>query len=263
VPLEVDVLAALIVGMGVLGLIIGSFLNVVIYRIPLQESLVRPGSHCPSCGKELQARDNIPVVSFLLLRGRCRNCGEPISIRYPLTELITGALFAATAGKFGFSWHLPAYLALGAGLIALSEIDLERWILPRRIVFGTGVVTLALLCLASGEEHNWHRLLVGLACGATWFLLLFGLHSLNNRIMGFGDVRLAAVLGLALGWLGLGYAVLGFFAANVVGAVVGVGLMVAGKASRRSKVPYGPFLAIGCELAVFFGSALLASFRGA
>ena len=154
-------LGILIVGCGVLGLAIGSFLNVVIYRVPRNESVVSPRSSCPSCGALIRERDNIPVLSWLLLRGRCRDCQAPISARYPLVELACAALFAGTAARFGFRWDLPAFLVLFAGLLALSCIDMEQLILPKRIVYPLTLLVAALLLLAAGATGMWHSYLVG------------------------------------------------------------------------------------------------------
>src|SRR5436190_14190124 len=129
---------------GVYGLVIGSFLNVVIYRVPRKESLVRPRSHCPNCETMIAPRDNVPVLSWLMLRGRCRHCDTRISARYPLIELFTGVMFAAVGARFADSWALPAYLLLTAGLIALSAIDLEHYILPNRIIYPLGYALLPL-----------------------------------------------------------------------------------------------------------------------
>ena len=218
-------LGALIGLCGILGLAIGSFLNVVIYRVPRNESIVSPRSACPACGTPIRERDNIPVVSWLLLQGRCRDCQAPISARYPLVELACGALFAGTAARFGYQWDLPAFLALFAGLLALSCIDVERLILPKKIVYPLTIVVAALLLLAAAATGKWHSFVVGLICAAAWFALFFALNLIDPKYLGFGDVRLSLVLGLALGWLGVGYALLGFFAANVIGAVVGISLI--------------------------------------
>ncbi len=209
---------------GVLGLAVGSFLNVVIYRVPRNESIVSPRSACPSCGTPIREKDNIPVVSWLLLRGRCRDCHAPISARYPLVELACGGLFAGTAARFGYQWDLPAFLVLFAGLLALSCIDVERLILPKKIVYPLTIIVAVLLLVAAGATGKWHSFVVGLVCAAAWFALFFALNLIDPKYLGFGDVRLSLVLGLALGWLGAGYVLLGFFAANVFGAVIGIAL---------------------------------------
>jgi leader peptidase (prepilin peptidase)/N-methyltransferase len=251
----------LLIGLcALLGLVIGSFLNVVIYRVPRNESIVTPRSSCPSCGTQIREKDNIPVVSWLVLRGRCRDCQVPISSRYPLIELACGGLFAGTAARFGFQWDLPAYLALFAGLLALSCIDVEHLILPKKIVYPLTFLVAALLLLAAAETGKWHDYLIGAICAVAWYVVFFAMNYASPRLLGFGDVRLALVLGLSLGWLGVGYVLLGFFAANLIGAVVGITLIVTHHIERQSRIPYGVFLAAGCAVAVFAGPALLRPF---
>ncbi len=244
----------------ILGLVVGSFLNVVIYRVPRNESIVRPRSSCTTCGALIRERDNIPVISWLVLRGRCRDCQAPISARYPLVELASGALFAGTAARFGYQWDLPAYLVLFAGLLALSCIDVERMLLPKKIVYPLTVLVGALLLLAAAETGKWHDYVIGVVCAAGWFIVFFALNYASPKVLGFGDVRLSLVLGLSLGWLGISYVLLGFFAANVIGAVVGIALIATKHMDRQSRIPYGVFLASGCALAVFAGPELLRPF---
>lgn len=207
---------------GIFGLVIGSFLNVVIWRVPRQESVVSPPSHCPACNTPLRPWHNVPVVSWLALGGRCAHCGAGISARYPLVEAATGALFAAFGARFAESWALPAYLLLAAGLVAISLIDLEHLVIPNRIVYPLGFASAALLTLASAGEHDWPALgragLGGLVAFGAFYLLWF----LAPKAMGFGDVRLAAVLGLHLGWLGWGALGLGMFLPFLVGSLAGI-----------------------------------------
>lgn len=251
----------LIVGCGVLGLVIGSFLNVVIYRVPLHMSIVSPRSSCPSCHTPILERDNIPVVSWLVLRGKCRTCSNPISVRYLVIELTCGGLFAGVAAREGFNWDVPALLIFVAGLLALASIDLERLILPKSIVYATLVLLGASLVLDAGVSDQWHRLLIAGLCAAGWFIAFFGLNFLGPRYLGFGDVRLSLVLGLALGWLGIRYVILGFFSANLIGAVVGVALIAMKKMSRDQPIPFGVFLALGAALAIYAGPELLIPFQ--
>ena len=253
--------AALVSGLGAFGLVFGSFLNVVIYRVPRGESIVAPRSRCPKCGTTLGALDNIPVVSYVVLGGRCRTCRAPISAQYPIVELSTAGLFAGTAARFGYSWPLPAYVVLAAGLLVLAAIDLEQGKLPKQIVYLVTILVLALLGLASGETGDWRRLVVAACAGAAWFGLFFAINAVNPRWLGFGDVRLALCLGLSLGWLGVGYVFVGFLLASLVGTVVGIGLIVAKGADLKTQVPFGPFLAIGTEMAVFAGSSILRPFH--
>jgi leader peptidase (prepilin peptidase)/N-methyltransferase len=242
---------------GVLGLAVGSFLNVVIHRVPAKQSVVRPRSRCPKCETELAARDNIPVVSWLLLRGKCRTCGEPISPRYPLVEVATAALFAAVGVRFGASWELPAYLLLFAALLAISVIDLEHYIVPNRIVYPTLFVSIPLLVGAALLEHEPRRIRdAAIGSVAAWLALLI-VHLIQPRGMGFGDVRLAAVLGLYLGWLDLQLVLLGMLIGFLLGAVVGLLLVATRIRGRRDALPFAPFLAAGAALAILFSRQLL------
>ena len=248
--------AILVVGAALYGLAIGSFLNVVIYRVPAGKSVVRPPSACPVCHQPIAGRDNVPVLSWLILRGRCRSCSTPIPIRYPLVELLTGGVWVAVALRFGWSWTLPAELVFVTGLIALSFIDYDHLKLPRVVVWPLGLAVAALLLLATVVQGSWHRLAVAMACAATEFALLWIINFVSPRALGFGDVRLGPVLALALGWLGWRYAFWGFFGANLIGAVVGVVLMAARRVERRTPIPFGVFLSVGAFLALFLAGAI-------
>lgn len=246
----------------VLGLAVGSFLNVVIHRVPRRESVVKPRSRCPGCGNEIAPRDNIPVVSWLLLRGRCRHCGAPISIRYPAVELACTVLFVAMGLRFPSSWALPAYLVLAAACLAGSVIDLEHMLLPNRLVYPSTAMAAGLLTVAAAIDGDWARLgkaLLGavLASGA---LLLLAL--LRAGAMGGGDVKLALLLGLCLGWLGLGHVALGLFLGFLFGSVTGIVLVATKVRGMKQHFPFGPFLAAGTLVAVWWGTQLLDAYRG-
>jgi len=247
----------LAVAAGILGLLIGSFLNVVIHRVPLGESVVHPRSRCPGCGTELAPRDNVPVLSWVLLRGRCRTCGEPISPRSPLVELGTAVLFAAVAVWCGLSWALPAYLYLAAISVALSAIDLDVRRLPDKIVLPSYVVALVLLLLPSIAEGRWDAYLRAALTGVGLFAFYFLLALIYPAGMGFGDVKLSGVLGIYLGWYSWGLAILATFVAFLLGAVVGVVVMVRTREGRRTKVPFGPFMLVGTFLALFVGQRVI------
>ena len=253
-------LGLLIGGCALFGLAIGSFLNVVIYRVPRHESIVTPRSACPTCGSPIRERDNIPVLSWLVLRGRCHSCHSPISARYPLVELGTAGLFAATAARIGFNWDLPAFLVVAASLLALACIDLELLVLPKAIVYPALALVAGFLLLAAAVTGEWHNLISGATFAVGWFLVFFALNALNPRYLGFGDVRLALVLGLALGWLGWKFVVLGFFSANLIGAIVGLALIGTKRMRPDQQIAYGVFLALGTMFAVLVGPVIVTHF---
>lgn len=241
---------------GVLGLLIGSFLNVVIWRVPRGESVVSPPSHCPGCDKPIASRDNIPVISWLLLRGKCRNCSMGISARYPGVELLTGVVFALVAWRIGFSWELPAYLYFAGIGVALAFIDYDTHRLPNVLTLPSYLVGGALLLLPAALDGRWADY------GRAWLcaLILFGFYFLLAMVypsgMGFGDVKLAGIIGLYLGWLGWGELVVGAFLGFLLGGVVGLALMASGRAGRKSQIPFGPFMLVGALIAILFGQAI-------
>ncbi|MCU1468435.1 MAG: prepilin signal peptidase PulO-like peptidase [Actinomycetia bacterium] len=247
---------------GLYGLVIGSFLNVVIWRVPRKESIVKPPSHCPGCDAKIANRDNIPLLSWMLLRGKCRKCRAPISPRYPFIELFTGLVFVVVGARFAHSWALPAYLVLSAALVALSAIDLEHFILPSRILYPVDGALLVLLAGAAGLEHDWGAYLRAVAAGAVAFAIFFVIHFVSPRGMGFGDVRLSFLLGLALGWLGWADVAGGLFAGFLYGAVVGVALIAVKVRGRKQQIPFGPFLAAGAMTFVLFGAPIVDWYRG-
>jgi len=241
------------------GLLIGSFLNVVVWRVPRGESIVSPPSACPRCGHRIRARDNVPVLSWLVLRGRCRDCAAPISARYPLVELATGLGFAGAAWFVGVSWVLPALLYLVAISIALALIDLDVHRLPDAIVLPSYPVALVLLALASlnpGGEADWGAYLRALIGGAAMFVVYLAMVLVYPSGMGLGDVKLAGVLGLYLGWFGWASLAVGWFAAFLLGGVFAVGLLVVGRAGRKSGIPFGPWMLLGAMVGIVFGGAL-------
>lgn len=229
------------------GLVIGSFLNVVIHRVPRKESVAWPASHCPDCGSELKKRDNVPLLSYLALRGRCRACGVRISFRYPLVELGTGALFSAAAFRFGPSLDLLPALILVCVLAALCGTDLEYRLLPNVIVLPALIA--GLLSSVSLDPQAWWTYPAA-ALGVGGFLLALAL--LYPGGMGLGDVKMGAMLGAFLGF----YAALAVFLGALAGAVVGGALMVLRRAGRRTWLPFGSFMALGGLAVLFFGPEL-------
>jgi len=264
------VTAVLLVVAGLLGLAIGSFLNVVVWRLPRGESLSRPPSSCPHCGAPIRARDNVPVVSWIVLRGRCRDCHGPISRRYPLVELVSAVLFVgvawwraddATSSAAGIA-HLVALLYLVAVSVALVLIDIEHHRLLDRIVLPSIVVALVLLGVSAGLSGDWDAWLRAFLGAAVLFTAYFMMLAVYPRGMGFGDVKLAAVLGAYLGWAGWGALVVGGFAAFLLGGVYSIGLLVARKARRSSGIPFGPWMIVGAWLGITVGQRLWDAYLG-
>jgi leader peptidase (prepilin peptidase) / N-methyltransferase len=246
--------AALPVLMLLLGLLVGSFLNVVIHRVPRGGSLLRPGSRCPACERPIRARHNIPVFGWLLLRGRCADCGARISPRYPLVELATGLLFAAVTVRLDTLDQLsalPAYLYFTAAGIALAMIDLDCRRLPNAIVLPSYPVLAVLLAVAAGARGEWWPLArAGLAAAALLgFFLAVALAYPAG--MGLGDVKLAGVVGGVLGYLSWAALAIGAFLGFLLGAIIGVALVAAGRGGRKTMVPFGPFMITGALVAVF------------
>ncbi|HEU0132830.1 MAG TPA: prepilin peptidase [Mycobacteriales bacterium] len=256
----------IVVACAVLGLLVGSFLNVVIWRVPRGESVVSPPSHCPGCDNPISPRDNVPVLSWLLLRGRCRHCGEPISARYPAVELLTAGVFAAMGARFGLSWALPAFLYLGAVSVALALIDLDHHRLPNALTlpsYPVGAVLLAGAAFAEADDpaHVLLRAALGMVILWVVYYLLWWLS--RGKGIGFGDVRLSGVLGLYLAYLGWDVWFTGWMLTFFAGGLFGIALIVLRRATRKSKVPYGPFMIVGSLVAVWVGAWIADAYLGA
>lgn len=242
------------------GALIGSFLNVCIWRIPRHESIIKPGSHCPGCDARVKWYDNVPLVSWLLLKGRCRSCAAPISIRYPLVELLSAGLYVGAGIKFGVTPALAPALVLIPSLIMIFFIDLEHYIIPNVIVLPAAAAGLALqlavsLTTSDVDYPQWWTFLVAGAASAAFFLAVALVFPAG---MGMGDVKLAGMLGFFLGPA----VIVGLFLGFLLGAVIGIGLIVAGRKGRKSRVPFGPFLAVGAMVALFWGLPLLDLYLG-
>jgi leader peptidase (prepilin peptidase)/N-methyltransferase len=233
---------------------IGSFLNVVIWRVPRGESVVSPPSACPSCGSAIRPRDNVPVLGWLVLRGRCRDCSVPISPRYPLVEAGTAALFFAVALRFGPAAVLPAYLYLTAVCAALAIIDLDVKRLPDALTLPSYAVGVVLLGLGSLSEP--HQLLRAVLGAAAMFGLYFALCFAYPAGMGFGDVKLSGVLGLYTAWLGWDVWTVGLFLGFLLGGVFGIAVVLAKQGGRKTALPFGPFMILGVFVAIFAGQQL-------
>ncbi|MBV9592249.1 MAG: prepilin peptidase [Actinobacteria bacterium] len=241
----------LYVAVGLLGLAIGSFLNVVIYRVPRDESLISPASHCPRCERTIRPWHNIPVASWLILRGRCRDCRSPISARYPLVEASTAVLFLAITWRFGVSVELPAYLYLAAIAVALAMIDFDVQRLPDSIVLPSYVVGVLLLMPAGAADGNWESAVRGLVAMAGLLFIYTALFFAYPGGIGLGDVKLAGLLGLYLGWVSWSSVLVGTFAGFLIGGTVGTALIAARRATGKSAIPFGPFMLAGAVLALF------------
>jgi leader peptidase (prepilin peptidase)/N-methyltransferase len=235
--------------LGLSGAVIGSFLNVLAYRLPRGESLVAPRSRCPACGVQIASYDNVPVLSWIVLGGRCRRCHGAISPRYPLVEALTAALFVAVAARTGMSDELWPGLAFMVMLVAVAAIDIEHRIVPNRLLAPSAVVAVALWALADPSRLP-ENLIAGAAAGG--FLLAAAVAYPAG--MGMGDVKLAAVMGLFLG-RSVAPAMLVAFAA---GTLVGVAIMARqGAAARKQAVPFAPFLALGGIVGQLFGEQIV------
>jgi leader peptidase (prepilin peptidase)/N-methyltransferase len=263
-------LVPLIVVVGILGAAIGSFLNVVVYRVPLGLSIVSPPSACPRCENPISRRDNIPVLSWLLLRGKCRNCDARISVRYPIVEVLTAVLFVMVALAFdpftggvtgtGIAAGvlvLIAFLYLMAVSVALTAIDLDVHRLPNAIVlpaYAVGGILLGAAGLLAGDFAQIGRAVAGAAMLFAFYYLLAFVYPGG---MGFGDVKLAGVLGLFLGFLGWPQLIVGVGAAFILGGVLGILLIAIGRATRKSGIPFGPWMLLGAWVGIYVGAPLV------
>lgn len=242
--------AAIIALAALAGLLVGSFLNVVAHRLPRGESLIRPRSRCPRCGAPVRARDNVPVLGWLTLHGRCRDCGEPISRRYPAVELATGALYALVVATQDDALGIALGLVLVTALVPITLIDLDHRLIPNRITLPAAAAALA-AGLALDVGFVPEQLIAGTAAFAFFFLAAW----LHPRGMGMGDVKLAGVLGLCLGRA----AAPAIFFALIAGVLAGIAVIVhlGAARGRRTAVPFGPFLALGAIVALLVGDGLV------
>ena len=253
----------------ILGLVIGSFLNVCIHRIPREMSIVSPPSSCPGCGAPIRPYDNIPLLSYLLLRGRCRSCGMAISVRYPLVELLNGLLYLAVMHAFGIGWHLPFQFAFASAMIVITLIDLDFQIIPDVISLPGIALGLAGASLflpdpfgPAGGSFSASRLvgfwnsLIGAVAGFGLFYLIavLGKAMAKTDAMGGGDLKMMAMIGAFMGWKSV---LLTTFVGSLAGSIIGIVLMILRGRERKLKIPFGPFLAAGALVSLFFGGRIL------
>ncbi|MBI2002466.1 MAG: prepilin peptidase [candidate division NC10 bacterium] len=237
------------------GSVVGSFLNVCIHRLPKEESIVFPRSRCPACQAPIRAVDNIPLLSFALLRGRCHACGQPISWQYPLVEGLTGLLFALTVARFGVTLQAAFLLAFLSGLVVISFIDLVHQIIPNAVTL-PGIPLGLLAGLLVREPPLLDRLIGALAgAGFLYLVLYYGGVLYGQEAMGEGDLNLIALIGAFLGWRAVMITIL---VGCVVGSAVGLSLIALGRLERRQHIPFGPFLSLGAGVALFLGDRLMA-----
>lgn len=235
------------------GLVVGSFMTVAVHRLPKGESVVRPRSSCPACGAEIGARDNVPVLSWLLLRGRCRRCGERISVEYPLIELATAGLVVLAAIRYPDPWQAVLVGGLLALMPGVALIDLRHRIIPNRLMYPALLLFAPVIVLAGliGDAVDPVRAGIGLLLyGGILFVV-----AVVSRGMGMGDVKLAALIGLVLGSLGLRYVGVAAGAAIVLGGLGGLVALMMGK-GRKSAIPFGPYLAAGAVISGLWGEAI-------
>ncbi len=242
------------------GACVGSFLNVCIYRIPREESVVHPRSHCPQCGKMIAWFDNIPLFSYVALRAKCRNCGLHISSRYFLVELLTAVLFLLVWLRYGMDVITPIYWLIISGLVLGTFVDFEHMIIPDRVSLGGMVAGLICSALAPSlhGETEWHRAvivsLIGLAAGSgsLYSVGVLGKLAFKKDAMGLGDVKLLGGLGAFLGWQAVVFTIM---VSSLFGSIVGVSLIVSRKKEFQSRIPYGPYLALAAIVWMLGGDA--------
>ena len=238
----------------VLGMCVGSFLNVCIYRLPVSKSIVHPGSECPECGNPIRFYDNIPVISYLILRGRCRHCRTRISIRYALVEIITGFFAFCVLIEFGTSAQALIYFVFIAALMVVVFIDIDHKIIPNRITLpGIPICFAASFALPGMTIQD--SLLGILTGGGSLFIIAWGDKKITrNEGMGGGDIKLLAMIGALIGWKGVLFTI---YFASILGTCVGLVLILQRKKNLKFAIPFGPFLSIGAIIYVFFGDEIV------
>ena len=248
----------------ILGTIVGSFLNVIIYRLPREQSIIKPASHCPKCKTPIKPYDNIPILSYIILGGKCRHCGEKISFRYPLVEFLTGSLFLAVIVNFGLTFYSICTLIFVSSLVAVTFIDLDFKIIPNEITIpGTLIfflipLMIKLLKIKIAWKVSLKDSLIGILVGGGVLALIAILYEKLRKKegMGFGDVKLLAYIGAFLGWEKV---ILTLFIGSFTGLIIMLPFMLLGKAKMQTAIPFGPFLVIGAFISLFWGDLFLLS----
>ncbi|MDD3032116.1 MAG: prepilin peptidase [Atribacterota bacterium] len=237
-----------------IGLVIGSFSNVCIYRIPRNESLVWPGSHCPKCSKQIKFYDNIPLISYIILKGKCRNCGEPIPLQYPIVELATGLFYLALYLFYGLQLIALVYMMLCSVLIIISFIDLKVEIIPDTI--SLPFIVIGFLLSFFLRNINPLDSMLGIITGGGSLLLvaIFGSKLFKKEAMGGGDIKLAAMIGAFFGWK---LTLLSLFLSFFLGSIIGIIVLAASKDKSNNIIPFGPFIALGAMISMFWGNAII------
>ncbi|WP_456397585.1 prepilin peptidase [Desulfurobacterium sp.] len=243
----------------ILGTIVGSFLNVCIYRLPREESVIFPGSHCPKCNSPIRWYDNIPIISYLLLKGKCRYCGEKISPVYPIVEFLSGLLTAGIFFRFGISFDSLYYSILTWFLIAISVIDIKELMVPVKPCY----IIMVLGMVLSPFTHTVSLIdsILGASLGAGIILFIIESYFIfrDKEGMGYGDANIMAAIGSFLGWKKVFFVI---FFASLIGAIIGIIFIISGDKDNESPLPFGPFLAIGAYLTIFLGDLLLKFYLG-
>lgn len=256
-----------LIALVMLGLTIGSFLNVCIYRMPIDKSVVTPRSFCPSCNTPVSAKDNIPVLSYLILGGRCRACRSAISVRYPMIEILNAALYALVYLRTGMGWHLPVYLALTSSLIVITFIDLDHQIIPDEITLagiGIGFVAASFILPDPFDRGiaimGWKQSLIGAGVGFSLFYLVAvaGSFIFKQDAMGGGDIKFMAMAGAFLGWKGV---LMTTFLGSLFGSIIGIVVMRLKGTGRKTVLPFGPFLAIAVFITLLWGHEIMVWWR--
>ena len=250
---------AMELGVFVWGTLIGSFLTVCIYRMPRQQSIVTPRSACPNCGRQIGWYDNVPLLSFILLGGRCRNCRASIPSRYPIVELVNGVGYVAILWRFGWGWPALVYGVFFSALLIISWIDWDYLIISDAITL-PGII-LGVLCSLWILPVGFFNSLIGVIVGGGVLLAMAWISPFlfGKEGLGGGDIKLLAMVGAFLGWK---LALVTLMIASILGALVGVGLMVVSAMKRGQYLPFGPFLALGAVISLLFGPEILAGYLG-